>query len=69
MELVCWNGFCIAGDCDGVNHVDATGDAWAQERGTEYCPAVNRYVPRDQSRSAGLITVLDDRDDKGVRSS
>jgi hypothetical protein len=26
----CWSGFCIAGDCDGINHVDATGYTWAE---------------------------------------
>jgi len=33
----CWNGFCIADTCDGVNHVDATGDTWEQRRGERYC--------------------------------
>jgi hypothetical protein len=37
----CWNDFCIATDCDGRHHVDATGRTWDQARGTVYCPAVN----------------------------
>ncbi len=39
----CWNGFCIATDCNGINHVDATGQCWAQERGNVYCPACQNY--------------------------
>ena len=39
----CWNLFCIAGDCDGVSHVDVTGHSWRQERGTEYCLVHDRY--------------------------
>jgi hypothetical protein len=39
----CWNGFCIAGDCDGVAHVDATGDTWEQRRGFSYNPATGIY--------------------------
>lgn len=33
----CWNTLCIAGDCDGINHVDATGVSWSQDRDEEYC--------------------------------
>jgi hypothetical protein len=34
----CWNGLCVAGDCDGARHVDATGTPWVQERGAVFCP-------------------------------
>lgn len=39
----CWNGFCIATTCDGINHVDVTGDTWAQQRGESYCPFHAEY--------------------------
>lgn len=40
MSSSCWSGFCIASDCDGVNHVDATGYTWSEERrGTYDCAA------------------------------
>jgi hypothetical protein len=29
-EGPCWNGFCIASFCDGVNHVDVTGYDWVE---------------------------------------
>ena len=44
----CWNGFCIAGDCDGVGHVDATGDTWEQRRGFSYNPASGIYNLRER---------------------
>jgi hypothetical protein len=28
----CWHGLCIAGDCDGVHHVDATAYTWTEEQ-------------------------------------
>jgi hypothetical protein len=31
-EGPCWNRFCIASFCDGVNHVDATGYDWVERR-------------------------------------
>jgi hypothetical protein len=40
---VCWQAFCIAGDCDGVHHVDATGYGWAQQRGETYCVQHDAY--------------------------
>jgi hypothetical protein len=43
MMARCWNLFCIAGDCDGVAHVDATGDTWEQRRGFAYNPATGIY--------------------------
>ena len=43
MMARCWNGFCIAGDCDGVSHVDATGETWKQRRGFAYNPATGIY--------------------------
>lgn len=39
----CWNGFCIATDCNGVDHVDFTGRTWTQKRGNVYCPACHNY--------------------------
>jgi hypothetical protein len=39
----CWQAFCILTDCDGVDHVDATGYSWDQERGTAYCPEHRTY--------------------------
>lgn len=34
--MTCWNGLCIAGDCDedSTQHVDATGQAWTQAPGS-----------------------------------
>lgn len=29
---MCWNDFCISTECDGVHHVDATGDAFTMAR-------------------------------------
>lgn len=43
----CWNGFCVASDCDQVRHVDVTGDAWTERRGDVYCPAHSRYHAPD----------------------
>jgi hypothetical protein len=28
----CWNDFCIADFCDGVNHLGFTGDWWAEKK-------------------------------------
>lgn len=39
----CWNTGCIAGDCDGENHLDFTGHTWTQKRGQEFNPATGRY--------------------------
>lgn len=44
---MCWNDLCIASDCDGNNHVDATGSTWRQKRGEAYCPACDDYVTAD----------------------
>lgn len=41
---VCWNGFCIAGDCDGTNHVDATGDTWEEAKGSEWNDVTAEWV-------------------------
>jgi hypothetical protein len=43
----CWNAFCIATDCDGVAHVDATGDFWNQAEGTAFNPATGAYDMAD----------------------
>jgi hypothetical protein len=39
----CWNGLCIAGDCDGEHHVDATGHTWEERQGQVYCIEHDRY--------------------------
>lgn len=39
----CWNGFCIAGDCDAENHVDVTGHTWRQAEGDVYDPEIGEY--------------------------
>jgi hypothetical protein len=38
----CWSGLCIAGDCDGINHVDATGATWTERHGDQYDPETGR---------------------------
>lgn len=56
----CWNAFCIATDCNGVHHVDTTGSAWKQERGTEYDPATGDYVrPENMSQPSPVITLYE----------
>lgn len=35
MITECWNGWCIAGDCNGVDHVDVTGYTWSEARESE----------------------------------
>lgn len=40
--MICWNGFCVSTQCDGVNHVDGTGYTWAQVQGDVYCPVHDR---------------------------
>ncbi len=44
LDGLCWNAFCIAGDCDGLHHVDVTGETWTQAEGTAYCPGCRDYV-------------------------
>jgi hypothetical protein len=41
----CWNGFCIAGDCDGEHHIDPTGYSWSELDGQVYCPVCLGYLP------------------------
>ncbi|MFI5614733.1 hypothetical protein [Amycolatopsis sp. NPDC051903] len=43
----CWNGFCVAGGCDGVRHVDATGYTWDEPRGSTCNPETGRYELAD----------------------
>lgn len=42
----CWNGYCDNWAHEGDQHSDATGHVWTQPRGTAYCPAEHRYMPR-----------------------
>lgn len=49
----CWNGLCVAGDCDGTHHVDATGAAWAEPADFPYCPVDDDYCdPRECTAAA-----------------
>jgi hypothetical protein len=41
--MSCWSGFCIAGDCDGLHHVDVTGYTWTERQGDQYCVRHDRY--------------------------
>jgi hypothetical protein len=54
----CWNDFCIADDCDGLHHVDATGRSWTQARGTRYCPTCGGY---SGCRHGSAVITLYDR--------
>lgn len=36
----CWNGFCIARECNGVDHVDATGYIWCERKPSAPVPEV-----------------------------
>ena len=40
----CWSGWCIAGDCDGYNHVDVTGFTWQEAQGDVYDPERGEWV-------------------------
>jgi hypothetical protein len=42
----CWNDLCIATDCDGINHVDATGDTWTQRCKAADSRGETRYAVR-----------------------
>lgn len=56
----CWNAWCIAGDCDGVNHYDATGHSWTQQRGYAYNPATGDYdLPEDEV--TGIVHTIYER--------
>lgn len=45
----CWNGDCDNYAHEGDWHSDGTGHGWTQPRGTKYCPAEGRYMPRDHA--------------------
>lgn len=51
-----WNGLCVVTDCDAVNHVEATGDSWAQVEGTAYNPATGVYDLPDIETVNGVWT-------------
>lgn len=53
----CWNAFCIAGDCDGLRHVDVTGHSWTQAEGTRYCPEYRGFT--DCGHGSAVITIYD----------
>jgi hypothetical protein len=38
MSGPCLDGWCVAEVCDGTNHVDETGEPWAQPGVAVYCP-------------------------------
>jgi hypothetical protein len=45
----CWNAFCIAGDCNEVDHYDYTGRSWSQRRGYSYNPETGNYDAEEQT--------------------
>lgn len=57
MDMHCWNGFCIAGPHVGDEHVDFTGDAWVQPRGTTYCPVCHAYTVCDHK--SPVVTIYE----------
>ncbi len=64
----CWNAFCIAGDCDGVNHVDVTGYTWSQPRGTIYCAACQRYHEAGACDHDSTVVTIYERREQGLAS-
>lgn len=52
--MKCWNGFCIASDCDGIHHVDATGDTWSQGQSRVRCDECARHQPRARCRMTAV---------------
>lgn len=43
--MACTNDFCIASDCDGEEHIDATGHTWFEPPGWRYNPATGQVEP------------------------
>lgn len=58
----CWNAFCIAGDCNGTDHVDVTGDTWSQRRGTAYNPRTRKYD--EEGNTVGPVYTIYEREAK-----
>lgn len=52
----CWNAFCVATYCDGVEHVDVLATSWSQAEGTAYNPATAVYDRPDTETVNGVWT-------------
>lgn len=60
----CWTDFCIAGDCDGVNHVDATGYTWSETKPAGVS-SYHRKPPGIFSYHRSEVEKLKGKDDDG----